>query len=146
MAFMARTGWARTTLFMLVLEATWVPCCSSAAGTGGVTSHVTSVVIPSVLWGLQGCAKSVLRWEITRDSPDAAQRFAGDFCCFSLGVDMAPVCWSSDKPQQKSCLLLINKLHYLVQKEISKPALVCCRKLNLGSSFASLNPSLFDLF
>jgi len=27
--------------------------------------------------GLQGCAKSVLKWEITRDSPDAAQRFAG---------------------------------------------------------------------
>lgn len=50
-----------------------------------------------------------------------------------------------DKPQQKSCLLLINKLHYFVQKEISKPALVCCRKLNLGSSFTSLNLSLFDL-
>lgn len=59
------------------LEATWLSCFSPS-GTGGVTNHVTSVVIPLVLSGLQGCAKSVLRWEITRDSPDATQRFASD--------------------------------------------------------------------
>lgn len=41
-------------------------------------SPVTSVVIPLVLSGLQGCAKSELKWEITRDSPDATQRFASD--------------------------------------------------------------------
>lgn len=61
-----------------MLEATWLSCCVTGAGTEGVRSRVTSVVIPSVLSGLQGCAKSVLKWEITRDSPDAAQRFASD--------------------------------------------------------------------
>lgn len=69
---------AWSTAALLMLEATWLSCCFTGAGTGGVTSHVTSVVIPLVLSGLQGCAKSVLKWEITRDSPDAAQRFASD--------------------------------------------------------------------
>lgn len=126
LAFMGRTGWARTTLFTLVLEATWVSCCSSAVGTGGVTSHVTSVVIPSVLWGLQGCAKSVLRWEITRDSPDAAQGFAGDCWCFCLGVDMAPGLLeqlSINHSKSPVCCLSIN--YSILFKKKSQSQLLC---------------------
>lgn len=124
---MCRAEWAWTTAVMLMLEATWLSCCFSVAGTGGVTSHVTSVVIPLVLSGLQGCAKSVLKWEITRDSPDAAQRFASD--SVNGNVSARELIWdqSAGAPfcqikQSKSpvCCLSINYTIFFKKKSQSQ--------------------------
>lgn len=110
------------------------------------------VMLP-VLWSHQfsGACRAVQNQFLDGKLPETRQMLHKGLLVIA-GVSAWGLIWHQsaaaalDKPQQNSCLLLINKLQYLVQKEISKPALVCWRKLNLGSSFTSLNPSLFDLF
>lgn len=99
----------------------------------GATSRVTSAVIPLALSGSQGCAKSVLKWEITSDSPDAAQRFASDSVTGSVSAceligNPSAAATLSDKAEQKPRLLLINALQHLSERSLE--ALACWRKLN----------------
>lgn len=111
---------------MLMLEATWLSCCFSVAGTGGVTSHVTSVVIPLVLLGLQGCAKSVLKWEITRDLPDATQRFAND--SVNSSISACELIW--DQSARAACFQI---------KQSKSP--VCCLSKNYSIFFKKKSQS-----